>query len=938
MAFVLVQHLAPRHESALTELLRRATDIPVTEVKDGMVAEPDCVYVIPPNVNMGILNGRLHLMPRPPAQQHLPIDFFMRSLAEELGNKAIGVILSGTASDGTLGMKAIKAEGGITFAQDTQSAKYSDMPRNAIATGCIDFVLPPDAIAREIMRLAQHAYVRQVEDKEEPAAEEDVELRKIFALLRTATGVDFANYKHSTLKRRIRRRMLLHKFQTLKDYIAHLQQSRAELDALYQDILIHVTGFFRDPDVFDALKTEVFPNLIKGRPSGTPLRIWVPGCSSGEEVYSIAMCLLEFLAEAANSIDIQIFATDISEPALERARAGVYLDNITAEVSLERLRRFFVKSTQGYQINKAIRDICVFARQDLSRDPPFSRLDLISCRNLLIYLGSVLQKRVVPIFHYALKPNGYLLLGNSETIGGFGNYFTMVDKKHKIYVKKQVPLRLTFDFPQAGYGVVRTTVAKKHEEEAAFDIHKEVDRVLLSRYTPPGVVVNEDLEILQFRGRTGAFLEPAPGQASLSLPKMAREGLVVDLRAAIQKARQDNAPTRKLGVPTKHNGRTINVNIQVEPIKGPSSAERYFLVLFEEAAPPKDESEVPPKKGKRPSAAVNPLQRQVTRLTEDLGQTKSTLQSIIEEHETTNEELKSANEEILSSNEELQSTNEELETAKEELQSTNEELTTLNEELQNRNLELSVANNDLLNLLASVNIPMLMLGNDLRIRHFTPPAEKLLNLIATDVGRPISDLKPNVNVTDLEPSVSEAIDTVSVKERDVQDPAGRWYSMRIRPYKTSENKIDGAVITWIDITTLKQSLEDSEKVLREVAERYRLLFERNLAGVFRATPNGRFLGCNAAFARIFGFDSPNEITALRMAALCASQTDLDGFVARLRSAGGPVSAALAMCRKDGSAVRLLLNAVLVKDDGDSQGEIEGIALDVTEHHLEEKLN
>ena len=938
MAFVLVQHLAPKHESALTELLSRATDIPVTEVKDGMEVAPDCVYVIPPNVNMGILNGCLHLIARPPAQQHLPIDFFLRSLAEECGNKAIGVILSGTASDGTLGMKAIKAEGGITFAQDTKSAKYSDMPRNAIATGCIDFVLPPEAIARELIRLAEHPYVRQLEDKdEEQPGAEDAELRKIFVLLRTATGVDFTNYKHSTLKRRIRRRMLLHKAQTLQDYIGRLQESRAELDALYQDILIHVTGFFRDAEVFEALKKEVFPNLLKGRPTGEALRIWVPGCSSGEEVYSIAMCLLEFLAEASQVIDIQIFATDISEPALEKARAGLYLDNIAAEISPERLRRFFLKSTQGYQINKSIRDMCVFARQDLGKDPPFSRLDLISCRNLLIYLGSALQKRVLPIFHYALKPRGYLLLGNSETVGGFGNYFTMVDKKHKIYAKKLVPVRLAIDFPHTDFGVEKSGLAKKPElAGGAFDIHKEVDRVLLSRYAPAGVVVNEDLEIMQFRGRTGPFLEPAPGQASLSLPKMAREGLAVDLRAAIQKARRDNASARKQGILMKHNGRSVEVNIEVVPIKGPTSAERYFLVVFEEAPPPKEEAEKPPKKGSRVRAATpNALQRQVTGLTDELAQTKGTLQSIIEEHETTNEELKSANEEILSSNEELQSTNEELETAKEELQSTNEELTTLNEELQNRNLELSVANNDLLNLLVSVNIPMLMLGNDLRIRHFTPPAEKLLNLIPTDVGRPISDIKPNLDITDWEQSVSEAIDTVTVKEREAQDSQGRWYSMRIRPYKTSENKIDGAVITWIDITTLKTSLEGTEKALSEVGERYRLLFERNLAGVFRATLEGRFLECNAAFARMFGYDNPSELAALKMQSLCASQPELNAFITRLKS-DGPVNVEFSMCRKDGAVVRLLMNARLVHGDGKSAGEMEGVALEIAEGKPAEK--
>lgn len=941
MAFVLVQHLAPRHESALTELLSRATQIPVTEVKDGMAVEPDRVYVIPPNVNMGILNGHLHLMARTPSQHHLPIDFFLRSLAEERGNKAIGVILSGTASDGTMGMKAIKAEGGITFAQDSASAKYGDMPRNAIATGCVDFVLPPDQIAQELVQIARHPYLRQAHELERPglSGEGEDELRKIFVLLRTATGVDFSDYKHTTIKRRIKRRMVVHKVQNLKDYIIRLQESRPELDALYQDILIHVTGFFRDPEVFQALKTQVFSSLLKNRPSGNPIRIWVPGCSTGEEVYSIAICLLEFLGDSADSsLEIQIFATDISEVALERARAGVYLENITAEVSSERLRRFFVKTTRGYQVDKAIRDVCVFARQDINKDPPFSRLDLISCRNLLIYFGSGLQKKVLPIFHYALKPTGYLLLGNSETIGGFADLFLLVDKKHKIYSRKPLPARLALDFPRGEFAIERATREKKPEDMGShFDIQKEADRILLSRYVPAGVVVNGDLEILQFRGRTGPFLEHAPGQPSLNLPKMAREGLLVDLRAAIQKARKDDAPVKKERVQIRHDGHFTEANIEVLPIKGPSLAERYFLVMFEEVVTAKAE---PKRKSKgEPTQRLSEQRahvKEVGQLKEELTQSKSTLQSVIEEQETTNEELKSANEEILSANEELQSTNEELETAKEELQSTNEELNTLNEELQNRNLELSTANNDLLNLLASASIPILMLGDDLRIRHFTPPAEKLLNLIPSDVGRPISDIKSNLIVTNLEQSISDAIDTMSGKESELQDNQGRWYSMRIRPYKTLENKLDGAVITWIDITTLKASLEGTEKALGEVAERYRVLFERNLAGVFRATIDGSFLECNSAFARIFGYESPSEIMGLKISDLFCSKANLTDIIKRLKAGNGPVNVEARMCRSDGVNVFALVSAALIGGERKSDAEVDGIVLDITERVVAEK--
>jgi two-component system CheB/CheR fusion protein len=856
MALVFIQHLAPQHESALTGLLARATRTPVTEVKDGMVVEPDRVYVIPPNTNMVIQKGRLYLMPRTPDQQHLPIDFFLRSLAQELGSRAIGVILSGTASDGTLGLTAIKAEGGICFAQDTRSAKYGDMPRNAVASGCVDFVLSPEGIARELVQIAHHPYLlqaRTVEEAVELPGEGEEALRKIFVLLRGTAGVDFTHYKRTTIRRRIKRRMVLLKLQELKDYLKFLENNRTEIDALYQDILIHVTGFFRDPEVFEALKARVFPILMKDRRPAMPIRIWVPGCSTGEEAYSIAMCLLEFLGDSVSGQEIQFFATDISEGALEKARSGLYMENIAAEVSPERLRRFFVKTPRGYQITKIIRDMFVFARQDVAKDPPFSRLDLISCRNLLIYLGVVLQKKVIPVFHYALKPTGFLLLGNSETIGTFSDHFSLVDKKNKIYAKKPTALRLPAQFAQKpDYEADRQSVRSTFEEASAnFDVQKEAERVLLARFAPAGVIVNHDLEILQFRGRTGPYLEPTPGQASLSLSKMAREGLLVDLRGALQKAKKNDTSVKKQGVEIISNGSTREVDLEVIPLRGPTPAERYYMVLFEESKPaarietPKGAA----KPGKLRPQPEKAAERQVSLLKHELAQTKSTLQSVIEEQDTTNEELKSANEEILSANEELQSTNEELETAKEELQSTNEELTTLNEELQNRNLELSVAHNDVLNLLGSVNIPILMLGNDLRIRRFTPLAEKLLNLIPTDVGRPLSDINPSFTLPHMEELITDAIDSVTVKEKEVKDSTGRWYSMRIRPYRTAENKLDGAVITWVDISGLKASLEQSE-------ERFRLLVDSvQDYAIFMLDPEGRVISWNRGAEQIKGYKS-----------------------------------------------------------------------------------
>jgi len=853
MTLALIQHLAPQHESALTEILSRATRIPVAEVKDGMVVERGRIYVIPPNTNMAIRQGRLCLVPRSPDHKHLPIDYFLRSMAEELGNRAIGVILSGTASDGTLGLEAIKAEGGITFAQEPNSAKYGDMPRNAMASGCVDFVLPPARIARELLRIAHHPYLLEagnLDDDAELAEGAEQRLHEIFGLLRAVTGVDFTHYKHTTIKRRIKRRMVLHKLQDLDDYLTYLEGNRQEISALYRDILIHVTGFFRDPQAFEALKIKVFPALMKDRRPAAPIRIWVPGCATGEEAYSVAICLLEFLGHAASATEIQIFATDISEAALEKARAAVYPENIAAEVSSDRLRRFFVKTSGGYQIVRAIRDILVFARQDLTRDPPFSRLDLISCRNLLIYMGAVLQKRIIPIFHYALRPKGFLLLGGSETIGASADQFEIVDKKNKIYSKKLTAIQPPASFARSDHGVGWSLPRKESRDTGdGFDIQREAERVLLDRFSPAGVIVNSDLQILHFRGRTGSYLEPAAGQASLNLSRMAREGLLVDLRDSLQKATRSGLPVRKEKVPLRSDGGLREVNIEVIPIRGASQAEQYFLVLFEDVAPPLKPGAEGAESGETKSrgGAKSSAGREIGHLKHELAQAKSTLESIIGQHDTTTEELKSANEEILSSNEELQSANEELETAKEELQSSNEELTTVNEELQNRNLELSTANDDLVNLLASMNIPIVILGSDLRIRRFTSEAEPLLNLIPTDVGRPFSDIKPKFNLPGMEDLIAEAMGSVAAKEAEVQDTQGRWYSMRIRPYRTSKNKLDGAVITWVDISRLKSALDQTE-------ERFRLLLDTvQDYAILTLDPEGRVTHWNKGAQRLTGY-------------------------------------------------------------------------------------
>jgi two-component system CheB/CheR fusion protein len=819
MAFVLVQHLDPTHESALTSLLSRLTSMAVCEAKNNMPLEPNTLYVIPPNKVMGISERQLKLTPRKDSKEiYTPIDHFLRSLAEEEGNRAVAIILSGSGSDGTQGLLAIKAAGGITFAQDDKTSKYPTMPVNAVAAGCVDFVMPPDKIGRELSRIAGHPLITPSEEELERASPSDEKLfEEVVALLRQRMGVDFANYKHATLRRRIQRRMVLHKFESLKDYTAYLRAHAAEVKELFTDILIHVTGFFRDSSVFQLLKKRIFPRLIKNKTPEAAIRIWVPGCSTGEEVYSLAMALMEFLHDKKANHTVQIFGTDINDMALDKARSGLFPDGIQADVSPNRLRRFFLKTEGGYRINKAVREMCIFARQNVVTDPPFSNLDLISCRNVLIYLGPVLQRKVMPLFHYALKPDGYLLLGVSETIGGFADLFALIDKKAKFYAKKTTRVRPAVTLGHApvlkpnpalaAATAAAATAATADLGPTLADVQKQGDRIVLTHHSPAGVIVNKQMEVLQFRGRTGPYLEHAHGEATLNLLKMAREGLVVNLRAALARAVKQNARVREESIHVKQNGNLLEVNIEVVPFQVPPSRERFFLVLFETSAPPVTEAVEKKIRAKKERAFKSAESVELTRLREELASTRESLQAIIEEQEATNEELRSANEEIMSSNEELQSTNEELETAKEELQSTNEELTTLNDELESRNVELEQVNNDLHNLLASINIPIIMVGPDLRIRRFTGVAEKLLNLIPGDVGRPLTDINLHVDVPSPAKLVAEVIDTLQTRELDVRDKDGHWWSVRIRPYKTTDNKIDGAVIALLDVDLLKTSAE-----------------------------------------------------------------------------------------------------------------------------------
>ena len=663
--------------------------------------------------------------------------------------------------------------------------------------------------------------------------------------------------------------MALHQIGTLKDYVQLLRHHPAEVEALHEDLLIKVTSFFRDPAAFEALKAEVFPGILKHRSPEEPIRVWVPGCSTGEETYSQAIALLEFLGHRSADIPIQLFGTDLSQESIGKARAGIYPESIVADVSPERLRRFFAKVEVGYRINKTIRDMCVFARQNFLQDPPFSRIDVISCRNVLIYLGPVLQKRIMPIFHYALKPRGFLMLGGAEGIIGTGSdLFELMDRKHKIYCRKSTPSGLHFDFAASQYPTHLASDKQTQKREGVvqlLDLRKEADRILLTKYAPVAVVINDDMEVLESRGHVGLYLELASGRASFNVLKMAREGLLFDLQAAINKAKteKEGVPVRKENVPVERDGELKDVNLEVTRFKVASNRERNFLIVFEDSRPAGRAESAGTMAGEAKlseGGKEKRSDRQSSHLKQELVATKRYLHSLVEDKEASNEELQAANEEILSSNEELQSTNEELQTAKEELESTNEELHTVNEELHNRNFELTQANNDFVNLLSSVNIAMLMLGGDLRIRRVTPQAEKLLGLIPTDVGRVITSIRPNIDVPNLEQMIAEVIKTVTVQGREVRDREGHWYSLRILPYKT-ESMTEGAVLTLVDINVLKNNLEEirlsHDQLVRERRKLEEVLRQMPCGVMIAEAPSGRLILTNKQVEEILRHRFPH---------------------------------------------------------------------------------
>ncbi len=893
MAFVLITHLSPDHKSYMAEILSKSTTMPVLSMEDGQQPLPNHLYVLTPNFDASIKQGRFHLHARAIGHlHHLPIDLFFRSLAADQKNYAIGVVLSGADSDGALGLKTIKGEGGIALVQTPDTAQHSSMPRSSIAADHVDLVLPPAEIATELQRLARQFArpgVRQMEESggtnagsgTEGARGNDPDAQhfaRLLQMLRGVSGLEFRLYKEQTLRRRIARRMVLLRIDTLTEYVRYLQARSDELRTLQEEALINVTRFFRDPEFWDALKTVVLPAFFYGRPPEQPVRIWSAGCSTGEEAFSLAMIVLEYLS--ANHLDtpVQIFGTDASDRAIDFARLATYPDSIVAEVGAERLRRFFVKVDRGYQISKRVRDTCIFARQNLSGDPPFSHIDLLSCRNVMIYFKQVLQRRVIATFHYALEPNGYLLLGMSESLREFPDLFGTFDRKNKIYSKiGNGSSPVAFDFPDLLASIIPSPV--KDDELLPprswpdFDLQRAADRIVLARFAPAGVVIDEHLNILQVRGQTAPFVQLPAGSVSWNLLRLLRPEVANQVQENLEHAIRENVPVSISPVMLRDSGSTRELQVDVLPISSIPPRTRCFLVLFQpiNAASPVSVTELLP-----PETGTDGQETLSMQLRTDLDAARLRLHLLIEERDARNQELVSANEEIQSANEELQSSNEELETTKEELQSSNEELQTVNEELQQRNLVLLQTGNDLTNLLNSVNIPLLMLTSDLKIRQFTPPMQRLMNIRASDVGRSISEIRLQLSVEDIEPLLLEVLDTLNARELEVMDRDRRWHMLRIRPYRTAENRIEGLVVVLVDI----HQLRSSQQQLSDARDFSSTILETVPVAVVVLNRDCTIRTVNTAFRELTGRPT-RDLTGRSLPDLVEAIWGIDGFVDRL---------------------------------------------------------
>ena len=815
MAFVVVQHLPPDRKSIMDSLLKRYTGMNIMHVQDGIRVRPNHIYLNPPDMDVSIMNSTLYLIK--PMETHavrLPIDQFFRSLAEDQREKAVCIICSGTGSDGTLGMKAVKGEGGITFVQDEKQAKYDSMPRNAINTGLVDFILPVEQMPGELLGYVRHPYMGGPE-KAVTKPEHIKATNKILLLVRSQTGHDFSNYMQNTIRRRIERRMAVHKIDRIQDYLRYVQENPGEGNILCKDMLITVTNFFRDPESFEVLAKKVMPSLMANKAPDSDLRVWVAGCATGEEVYSIAMIIREIMDNKKMRFNVQIFATDIDDEAVTFARMGVYPESIAADVSPARLERFFTKAENTYTVKKQLREMVVFAVHNLIKDPPFSRLDMVSCRNVLIYMNSYLQKKIMPLFHYILNSDGVMFLGTSESIGGFADFFVPVSAKWKIFRHKGATLDKIVH-PNLPFHETDAVIQRAKEKRIAGDveIRQVAEKLILQEYSPTCVLVNGSHEIIYFHGKTDLYLTPPVGDPTFNILKMARPDLRYALSSLLQKAVSRNTTAVSKGVSFKHGRTARTVDLAVKPLTDDVAAQGLTMIIFEDRTLPEGPLEKKKKTARKVKKEAPP---RIIALEQELLSTKEYLQTIIEELETSNEELQSTNEELQSTNEELQSTNEEMETSREELQSTNEELETVNSELTSRVEELSHVNNDLNNFLSSTDIGTIFLDIDLKISRFTPSMTGIFNLIQADIGRPISDITSKVLYKGIMEDSKRVLDTLATHDEEIQTIDGGWFNMKIMPYRTVDNVIDGVVITFVDITEFKKAQLEIRKA-KEFAE------------------------------------------------------------------------------------------------------------------------
>ncbi len=905
VAFVIIQHLSPSHKSIMAALLAKHTRMAVREIEDAIPLEPNCVYLNPPDKNVAVFKKVLHLMePVKTGAINMPIDYFFRSLSEDQKEKAIVIVLSGTASDGTLGIKAVKGEGGMVMVQDPDTAKYGGMPRNAIETGLVDFIAPVEKMPEHLLRYIKHPIVREPGKIAFAETSSRHQLQKIFALIRSATGHDFSHYKHSTIERRIERRLAVHQIGSLPDYILFLQKNPDEIQTLFKNLVIGVTSFFRDPKACEVLETQALTKLIEAKHPEDILRCWVAGCSTGEEAYSFAILISETMEKLKKHINVQIFATDIDETAIDTARRGVYPASIAGDVSKERLRRFFIKEGDFYKIKKQVRDMVVFSLQSVTKDPPFSRLDLVSCRNLMIYLDATLQKKIIPVFHYTLNPGGVLHLGTSESIGEFRDLFAPIDSKWKVY-KRQEGMSSGIGGYSKGTAYERPELIgpeAAHPLPAPTDVQALAEKAILDGYTPSAVLVNDRYEILHFVGRTEKYLLPPTGKPSFNILTMARSDLKYKLTTALNKAFREKTHATQKGVRIKSNGSFTVVDITVGPLseKGESPT-GLMLVVFE------DKTTTPVPEG---ATALGPRGRkkstEIKQLEQDLQSTREYLQATIEELETANEELKSTNEELQSVNEELQSANEELETSKEELQSTNEELSTVNSELQNKVDELSKTGSDMNNLLAATEIASIFLDTRLCIKRFTPAATGVIKLIQSDIGRPIGDLKtsfPGIDLVDQAQKVLNDLNTISV---ETLSEGGIWYTIKMLPYRTLENVIEGVVMTFINIHDVKKA---------SLARRLAVVLEDANDAIVVLDFKGRILSWNKGAEAMYGYRK-SEALQMNFAVLIPEDRpdEIEEIAARLRSGETIKSFKSRRRTKDGNWLDIWMTATVLSDE------------------------